>query len=99
MLAGVAVVFVVGVEFDVSAHGEQAACIERRSAPLVVLALAKGFGGDIRDEVIGADRKSACDGQSAPIAPGENAIFPVQIEPVPVIYKKPCTVPIAPIFR
>jgi len=56
-LAGVVVVLVVGVEFDVFAYGKKAARIERGSAPFAVLTLVEGLRCDVWDEVIGADRK------------------------------------------
>lgn len=43
-----------------------------------------GFGGDIRDEVIGVDRKSAYECQFVPVAPGETAVLPVQIRAIAI---------------
>lgn len=54
-LAGVVLVLIVGIEFDVLAYGEQTTCIESGGAPFVILTLVIRFGSDIRDQVIGTD--------------------------------------------
>src|SRR5271169_4502690 len=80
---------IIGVEFDVFAYGEQAARIKRNGAPFIVLTLVKGFGSDIRDGMIGADRQSSVECQFVPIAPGETAVFPVEIRAVAVRDREP----------
>jgi hypothetical protein len=55
MFAGVVVVLVVRVEFNVFAYREQSARVKRGGADFTVLTLVKWFGGDIWNEVIGAD--------------------------------------------
>src|SRR5271168_1962715 len=55
VFAGVVVVLVVGVEFDVFANRKNTTGEKRSSTPLVVLTLIIRFGGDIRNEVIGMD--------------------------------------------
>jgi hypothetical protein len=40
--------------------------------------------GNIRDEVMGVNRKSSVDGQFVPIAPGETAALPVESRAVAV---------------
>jgi hypothetical protein len=84
VLAGVVVVLVVGVEFHVFSHGEQGTRVERSGAPLAVLGLVKGFGRHIRDEMIRANCKRALNRQFVSVSPGEKAVFPVQVEAVPV---------------
>lgn len=65
---------IVGIEYDVLACGEQATCIESGGAPFLVLALVIWFDGNIRDELIGADRKSSLNRQFVLIALSETAI-------------------------
>jgi hypothetical protein len=79
LLAGVVFVLIVGIEYDVFAYRESATCIESGGAPLLVLAFVIGFGGNIRDEVIGADRKGSLNRQLVLIAPCETTTFPVEI--------------------
>jgi hypothetical protein len=45
-------VFIVGVKFDVLAYREQAASIEIRGTPFLILTNIIGLGSDIRNEVI-----------------------------------------------
>jgi hypothetical protein len=62
VLTGVVVVLVVRIELHMLAYGEQGARVKRRGTPFAVLALRKGLCGDIRNEVIRADRKGALAG-------------------------------------
>jgi hypothetical protein len=78
-LAGVVFVLILAIEYDVLAREEPATRIESGGAPFLVLALVIWFGGNIWDEVIGADRKSSLNRQFVLIAPCETAIFPVEI--------------------
>ncbi len=76
--------FIIGVEFEVFAHGEQAACKESRGAPLAILAHVIGFGCDIWDQVIRVDRKSSFYRQFVAIPPCELAVFPVEIRAIAI---------------
>jgi hypothetical protein len=89
VLTCVVLVLIVCVELQASADGEQATRKEIRRAPFVVLALIVGFSGNIRDEMIGSDRKGAFEGQFVPIAPGETAVLPVQIRSIAIREVKP----------
>src|SRR5271169_4167904 len=80
---------IIGVEFDVFAYGEQSTRIERNGAPFVVLTLVIGLDSNVRDEMIGADRHSSVECQFVPIAPGETAVFPVEIRAVAVRDREP----------
>jgi len=73
----------------VLACGEQETCIESGGAPFFVLALVIWFGGNIRDEVIGTDRKSSLNREFVLVAPCETAIFPVKIRAVLVREQEP----------
>jgi hypothetical protein len=57
--AGVVLVLEVGVELHMLSHREQRTHIKSSGTPFAILALVRRLGGDIRDEVIGADRKSS----------------------------------------
>ena len=48
VLASVVLVFVIEIEFDVLTHKKQRTNVEIGGAPLVVLTLIEGFGGDVR---------------------------------------------------
>ena len=60
-LAGVVLVLVVGVEFEVLAYREQETRIKSGSAPFAVMARVVGFRGHVRESVERAERKRALD--------------------------------------
>jgi len=48
LFGSVVLVFVIEIEFDVLTHRKQRTNVEIGGAPLVVLTLIEGFGGDVR---------------------------------------------------
>src|SRR5271169_7172503 len=84
MLTRVVIVLIVKVEFNVCANRKQPTGIERSGAPFVVLTLVEGLGSEIRDEMVGADRKRSVNRQFVPIAPGKFTIFPIELRAVAI---------------
>jgi len=56
---GVVLVLVVGVELHMFSHGEHRTHLKSSATPFSVRALVIRLGGDIRDEMIEADRKGS----------------------------------------
>ena len=56
---GDVLVFVVGVEFEMLAHGKQAAGIERGGGPFFVLALIEDLSADVGRRMVRLDREPA----------------------------------------
>src|SRR4029077_9116283 len=83
-LASVVLELKIGIQLNVLAKGQQAAHIQVSRAPFLVLALIKGFGCDIRNKMVRANRKSTLHRQFIPIAPSKAPRFPIEINAVPV---------------
>ena len=72
------------IELDVFANWQQDTSIKVGRAPLLVLALVKGLGGHVWNQMVGVNRKRSFDGQFVPVTPSEKAILPIEIGAVAV---------------
>lgn len=75
----VVIVFVVGIELEVSAERQQAACIEACVAPFGVLAGVEELGTDVGSGMIGVNCEATFSSQSIAVAPIESAVGPIHI--------------------
>ena len=72
-------VLVIGIEIDVFAKRQQAACIEACATPFGILVGVEQLDASIRPWMIGVNCEAAFRRQSIAVAPVEIALRPIQI--------------------
>ena len=83
-LAREVLVFVIGIEREALANSRQGARIERRAAPLLILALVEELAANIRGRLVRTQGDGALEFRSISVAPLESAVVPIQVRAITV---------------
>jgi hypothetical protein len=78
-LAGIVLVLIVRIEFDVLSEGEVGACVELGGTKLAVLAFVVKLAAGIGQDVVRVNREGALQRWLIAIAPCKRSVAPVEI--------------------